>query len=116
LDTQPVVFNKLNGNWLREDGSVAMRPIHYFNDDNRKGWWEDADPTTKPKQVGGSHYTSMKIQPIEFIVANNLEYRVANVVKYACRHGSKNGREDIDKAIHYLEMIRETDYPTKTVV
>jgi len=66
------------------------------------------------KQPGGSHYKDMAIQPIEFITANNLEYRVGNVIKYACRHQNKNGREDIEKAIHYLEMILETDYPTKT--
>ena len=51
----------------------------------------------------------MKIQPIEFIVGNNLPYREANVIKYTCRHKNKNGVEDLKKAIHYLEMIIE-DY------
>ena len=59
------------------------------------------------KQVDGSHYKDMKIQPVEFIVANGLEYRVGNVIKYACRHQSKNGLKDIEKAMHYLEMIAE---------
>lgn len=61
------------------------------------------------KQEGGKHYKDMAIQPIEFIVKNNLPYREANVLKYTCRHASKNGAEDIKKAIHYLEMILE-DY------
>lgn len=56
------------------------------------------------KQVGGSHY-QMAIQPIEYIVQNNLGYREGNVIKYVTRHQSKNGAEDIKKAIHYLEMI-----------
>lgn len=69
--------------------------------------------TSLTKQVGGDHYSSMKIQPVEFIVANNLEYRIGNVIKYACRHANKNGADDINKAIHYLEMIKETDYAEK---
>ena len=56
------------------------------------------------KQVGGEHY-QMPIQPIEFIVKNEIPYREANVIKYTVRHKNKNGKEDILKAIHYLEMI-----------
>ena len=57
------------------------------------------------KQVGGNHYSRMKIQPIDYIVQNDIPYREANVIKYVTRHTFKNGKEDIDKAIHYLEMI-----------
>ena len=56
------------------------------------------------KQVGGEHY-QLPIQPIDYIVQNNLGYREGNVVKYVTRYKSKNGAEDIKKAIHYLEMI-----------
>ena len=56
------------------------------------------------KQVGGAHY-KIPIQPIEYIVKNDIPYREANVIKYVTRHKSKNGAEDIRKAIHYLEMI-----------
>lgn len=59
----------------------------------------------KSKQVGGSHYKNYEIEPIEFIVKNNITYREANVIKYVVRHKDKNGKEDILKAIHYLEMI-----------
>lgn len=62
------------------------------------------------KQVGGQHYASMKIQPVEFITANNLGFLEGNVVKYICRHGSKNGAEDIKKAIHYCELLLQTKY------
>ena len=66
-------------------------------------------PTEQPlnKQVGGDHYKKFPIQPIEFIVKNNIPYREANAIKYVCRHRSKHGAEDIKKAIHYLEMILE---------
>lgn len=60
------------------------------------------------KQVGGEHY-QLPIQPIDYIVNNNLPYREGNVIKYVTRHKIKNGAEDIKKAIHYLEMILE-DY------
>ncbi len=61
------------------------------------------------KQEGGSHYKDMAIQPVEFIVKNEIPYREANVIKYVARHATKNGAQDIEKAIHYLEMIRD-DY------
>jgi len=61
------------------------------------------------KQVGGSHY-KMAIQPIEFIVKNNIDFCEGNAIKYICRHEKKNGIEDIDKAIHYLELIKQLKY------
>lgn len=61
-------------------------------------------------QVGGSHYKDMKIQPVEFIVANGLSFLEGNAVKYICRHKAKNGKQDIEKAIHYLQMILENEY------
>jgi hypothetical protein len=39
-----------------------------------------------------------------------LPFAEGNVVKYVCRHKHKGGRDDIKKAIHYLEMIIERDY------
>ena len=67
------------------------------------------------KQVGGNHYASMAIQPVEFIVANNLTFLEGNVVKYISRHHAKNGADDVRKAIHYCELIlrmiyHDTDY------
>ena len=57
------------------------------------------------KQVGGNHYSKMAIQPIDYIVKNDIPYMEANAIKYITRHRSKNGAQDIEKAIHYLEMI-----------
>ena len=61
-------------------------------------------------QVGGKHYRKMKIQPAEFINENNLPFAEGNAIKYICRHKKKGKEKDIDKAIHYLEMIKERDY------
>ena len=62
------------------------------------------------KQVDGSHYKGMKIQPAEFINENNLLFAEGNAIKYICRHHLKGKKKDIEKAIHYLEMILERDY------
>lgn len=72
------------------------------------------DYVTKPKdkQVGGSHYKTFKIQPGDYIRENSLGWYEGNVVKYVSRHKNKNGLEDINKAIHYLEMIKE-EYTSK---
>ena len=60
-------------------------------------------------QIGGEHYKDAAIQPIQFIVANNIPFREANVIKYVFRHTRKNGRQDLLKARHYIDMILE-DY------
>ena len=62
------------------------------------------------KQVGGKHYKVMKIQPSVFINENKLLFAEGNAIKYICRHSLKGKKEDILKAIHYLEMIMERDY------
>ena len=62
------------------------------------------------KQIGGQHYRSMKIQPSVFINENKLLFAEGNAIKYICRHPLKGKKQDILKAIHYLEMIIERDY------
>jgi len=61
-------------------------------------------------QVGGDHYKKMVIQPAEFINKNKLLFAEGNAIKYICRHSEKGGIQDVDKAIHYLEMVKERDY------
>lgn len=58
-------------------------------------------------QVGGSHYKESKIQPIEYVFANNLGFCEGNILKYITRYKSKNGIEDLKKARHYLDMLIE---------
>ncbi len=68
-------------------------------------------PTASQTQVGGDHYRRMSIQPVKFIHNNGIPFLEANVIKYVCRHRAKGGRADIEKAIHYLQLILELDYP-----
>jgi hypothetical protein len=60
-------------------------------------------------QIGGSHYKDFKIQPIEFIHANNLPYCEANVIKYVSRWKTKNGLADLLKAKHYIDLLIELE-------
>ena len=62
------------------------------------------------KQVGGKHYRNMRIQPAHFINENKLLYPEGCAIKYIIRHQDKNGKEDLLKAIHFIEMIIERDY------
>ena len=70
--------------------------------------WDRAAASSR--QVGGDHYKNMKIQPIEFIVANNLNFLEGNIIKYTLRHHVKGGAEDVRKVIHYAELLLETQY------
>ena len=69
---------------------------------------DDIDPVNKP-----IHYNQAGIECIEAIEAmtENMSSKVAphaaNVLKYLWRHEYKNGLEDIDKAIWYLNRLRD---------
>ncbi|WPH58251.1 hypothetical protein SEA_LUCKYSOCKE_107 [Streptomyces phage LuckySocke] len=66
-------------------------------------------PTVREKQVGGTHYKG-SLQPIDVIDAWGLDFYEGSALKYLARHRKKNGREDIEKAIHYLELLLERQY------
>ena len=56
------------------------------------------------------YYTRWKIEPLDFIEANNLDFLRGNIIKYIMRHDGKNGLEDLKKARFYLDrIIKEHD-------
>ena len=67
-------------------------------------------PKALDRQEGGSHYKDLAIQPDEFIEKNGIPYLEGNVIKYVTRHASKGGREDLEKARHYIDLILELRY------
>jgi hypothetical protein len=74
-----------------------------------------AKPQTKPQsaldfQEAGSHYKTCKIQPIEYMYANGLNYPEGAIVKYITRHRNKGGAEDIRKIKHFCDLILELEY------
>ena len=64
-------------------------------------------------QIGGDHYKTLKIQPVEFIEANGIPFLEGCVIKRMCRHGSKAKAEDLRKAIHEIKLLLELRYGEK---
>lgn len=62
-------------------------------------------PDALAVQVAGTHYKEMRIQPVEYIHANNIGYFEGNVIKYVSRWQSKGGIADLEKARHYLDLL-----------
>ena len=85
-------------NFVDDDGYCTECQYGTQEDDE-----EEEDAMTK--QVGGTHYKDMAIQPVEFIIANGLGFCEGNIIKYTCRYKQKNGVEDLRKVIHYAEML-----------
>ena len=61
------------------------------------------------KQVAGTHYKDLPIQPVEYIHANAIGYFEGNVIKYVSRWRAKNGIADLEKAKHYIELLIEME-------
>lgn len=65
------------------------------------------------KQIGGDHYRSRSIQPIEFILENEIGFCEGNVIKYVTRWKDKGGIADLKKARHYLDFLIEREESMK---
>lgn len=63
--------------------------------------------TASERQVGGDHYKTLPIQPSHYIRANGLGWYEGNIVKYISRYKQKGQEKDIEKVIHYAELILE---------
>jgi hypothetical protein len=70
----------------------------------------ESEKSALNNEVGGKHYKEFSIQPIEFIRGNDLGFSVGYIIKYVCRYKYKNGKEDLLKAKHYIELLIELEY------
>jgi hypothetical protein len=61
------------------------------------------------KQTGGTHYSNLKIQPVQYIHANGIGFCEGNVIKYVTRWRDKGGISDLEKARHYIDMLIELE-------
>lgn len=62
------------------------------------------------KQVGGSHYKDMVIQPAVYTTKNGIGHMAGDAIAYLSRYKKKNGVEDLRKAIHSIELLIELEY------
>lgn len=73
--------------------------------------------TANETQVGGSHYKGVAYQHWDLCWDFHLGHLPSAITKYVTRHTKKDGRQGIEKAIHYtqkyIEVIggTETPYP-----
>lgn len=58
-------------------------------------------------QIGGDHYKKLKIQPMEYSMANNLDACQHTAIKYITRFRDKGGIADLEKAKHVIDMLIE---------
>ena len=68
--------------------------------------------TALDNQVDGDHYKSLRVQPVHFCEINELTSCQSSIVRYITRHKAKNGRVDIEKAIHYAELMIQMANPS----
>ena len=61
-------------------------------------------------QIGGEHYKKYSIQPVEFITKNKLGFLEGCIIKRICRYEDKNGREDLEKIKHEIDLLIELKY------
>lgn len=58
-------------------------------------------------QVGGDHYKKQVVQHWDYVLANDIPYMEAQIIKYVSRWRDKNGMEDLKKAQHFLSKLIE---------
>lgn len=64
------------------------------------------------QQIGGTHYAGFAVQPVELFHHNRVPFCKASAIKYLMRHGKKAaGRQDLEKAKHYLALLRSLGDP-----
>lgn len=113
--SRPIIEDCKNLGWRGEEAKVMKvdkmpddinlaNPLDYVDVYNEYQDNKVADP------VSPDHYSKYAIEPIDFISKNQLGFNEGNVVKYIVRHGTKNGAEDVRKAIRYCEFILKYQY------
>jgi hypothetical protein len=95
---------QLDANPLKPEQEKAMDAL-IATSQELGGWQVTADTGALNMQVGGEHYKKHKIQPIEFIHANNIPFIEGNIIKYIVRWRDKNGLKDLEKVKHYVDLL-----------
>lgn len=65
-------------------------------------------PTSEDVVVKPAHYTRFALEPVTFIMKNDLPFHVGNIVKYACRAGHKiyAGKSQVESEITDLKKVQ----------
>lgn len=63
--------------------------------------------TANDRQVGGDHYQKKEYQHWDWVCDINLHYLLGCATKYVARWRDKNGVQDLEKALHYIDKAEE---------
>lgn len=99
------LYGEVQGNEVEKQmvNTPKLEPLEYAK-------LHTAPDSALGTQVGGNHYKHLKVQPMEFSMANGLDACQHTIIKYVTRYESKGGIEDLLKARHALDMLIEFKY------
>lgn len=72
--------------------------------------WKSESKSTLDEQIAGDHYKNLEIQPAVYAFKNKLNWHQGEINKYITRYPYKNGRVDLEKARHLIDMLIELEY------
>lgn len=65
------------------------------------------------QETGGTHYLGLAITPVEYAMRNRLDACQFSVIKYVTRFREKGGKEDLEKAKDFIDMLINSEYGVK---
>ena len=63
----------------------------------------------KEKQTNPDHYSGLAIEPLDYIIANKMDFLEGNIIKYVTRYPNKGGVDDLIKARNYIDKLIERE-------
>jgi len=108
LEVQDKMIKDYGYTWQEiTEAKVAMESNepNYWLDKATPQEWAAIRPDPLKYQVGGDHYTKMKIQPIEYIHANKMDFMDGCIVGYISRWRDKGGVQDLQKIKQFVDLI-----------
>jgi hypothetical protein len=106
---------QMRGYEARQREEVGSAGLGYIGQGRERDYGAKAAPSANDVQHGGKHYKGSEYQHWDWVNDIGLNYHLGNASKYAFRFPNKNGAEDIEKSLHYLqkqiELTHGTDRP-----
>ena len=97
-------MSKLNDALESEWDSAAWKASYQLHQ-KELTFGEHIEAKAMDRQVGGSHYKNMAIQPASFNHKNGIGYLLGTAIAYLAREGHKDiPLSDVRKAKHTLEL------------
>lgn len=113
LCVECVLMIKLCCDCKYEDEDIDVHPCRNCEviGGSNKSFWEPKpqEPSALDVQVAGDHYKKLKIQPVEYIHANNIPFIEGCIIKYASRWRDKGGIKDLEKIKHFADLLIELE-------